>query len=746
MANDLDLEIGANTKALVKDINDSIKSLDFKVLISSFKDALDLGERAFKALSGAIAAPIEEALAADSAFNQMGLSLKLAGDFSQAASSDFEDLAKSLQNTTTFSDEAVLSSVALAKNLGATNKQAKAVTLAAADLAAITGQDLNSATGALAKTLEGSLGTLGRQIPALRGLTEEQLKNGEAVKFISERYKGAAEAFGNTFSGALEQNKNAFSDLLEPIGQLITKNPIIVSAIKAITTTFQDLTAFLNNNSGEIRKYFDTFLLAAVRTGAGVGEFVAGVLRGVGILVEFLSRGFLAINDIITFLLTPLNIFRETFIKASVFIIAALTKLLGVFSNLPGVSDVFAKMGVNVDEFKKSMDEATTSLVDFGVNFDVEKQDKKTRDLAVTFKDSLLGGIKSAADGVDTLSTKLNTFANGAEGSVGKTIKGITDAVNNAPKANLFNPKEIGDAFTKGLNEGIGNSKLLAKLGIQVDHLDIKADQAELLGVGAKFAQGVLQGAKGAQTLISGLVSSIGSSLVPALGPALGPIVDALAQGPEAVKALITQFAEAIPTIIQNIAESAPIVIDVLAQKAPEIIERLVQATPSIVFAFVSSLTSNMPFIATRFAIEMVAQAPNIAKGFVDALIGEAGRLIQSIADGVKEALKNVASVTGGGAGLGGFLGGVLGGPAGAITGGVLKKFKFAEGGVVPGGAPFTDRVPALLTPGEIVLPREQSQQIIGGGPESITVQLVMSEKVLAEQILNLNRKGFRLA
>lgn len=746
MANDLELEIGANTKALVKDINDSIKDINFNTLISGFKDALDLGERAFRVLSRALSAPVEEALAADSAFNQMSLSLKLAGDFSGQASSDFEDLAKSIQSTTTFSDEAVLSSVALAKNLGATNKQAKQLTIAAADLAAITGQDLNSAAGSLAKTLEGNLGTLGRQIPALRGLTEEQLRNGEAVKFISERYKGAAEAFGNTFSGALEQNKNAFSDLLEPIGQLITQNPIVISAIKTLTSSFQDLGAFLNNNSGVIRKYFDQFLIGAVRVGSAMASFVEGTLRGVGVLVTFLSRGFLAIYDVVTFLIQPLNILRETFAKLSIFIIAAITKLLGAFSNLPGISSVFESMGINVDDFKKSMDEATNSLVDFGVNFDIKEQDKKTRQLAESFSEGLTGGIKAAADGVGFLGNKLNTFADGAEGSIGKTVDGIAKAVNNAGKVELFDPKKIGDAFTKGLNEGIGNARILTNLGIQVNHLDINAKQAEMFGVGAKLAQGILQGAKGAQSIVSSLITSIGSELIPGLGPALGPIVDALAQGPEAVKALITQFAEAIPTIIQNIAESAPIVIDVLAQKAPEIIERLVQATPSIVFAFVSSLTSNMPYIATRFAIEMVAQAPNIAKGFVDALIGEAGRLIQSISDGVKQALKNVTNVTGGGAGLGGFLGGVLGGPAGAITGGVLKKFKFAEGGIVPGGAPFTDRVPALLTPGEIVLPREQSQQIIGGGPESITVQLVMSEKVLAEQILNLNRKGFRLA
>ena len=50
-----------------------------------------------------------------------------------------------------------------------------------------------------------------------------------------------------------------------------------------------------------------------------------------------------------------------------------------------------------------------------------------------------------------------------------------------------------------------------------------------------------------------------------------------------------------------------------------------------------------------------------------------------------------------------------------AISGsGSGSFFKFAEGGVVPGGAPYTDRVPAMLTPGEVVIPRNKVGQQSG--------------------------------
>jgi len=52
-------------------------------------------------------------------------------------------------------------------------------------------------------------------------------------------------------------------------------------------------------------------------------------------------------------------------------------------------------------------------------------------------------------------------------------------------------------------------------------------------------------------------------------------------------------------------------------------------------------------------------------------------------------------------------------GGGGGGGGGSFFKF-FNKGGVVPGGAPYTDRVPAMLTPGEVIIPRNKSQQSMG--------------------------------
>jgi len=59
-------------------------------------------------------------------------------------------------------------------------------------------------------------GSLGRQIDEIKDLTDEQLKNGEAIDLLAEKYKGfAQEAIDSDI-----QAKNAFGDFMEAIGSI----------------------------------------------------------------------------------------------------------------------------------------------------------------------------------------------------------------------------------------------------------------------------------------------------------------------------------------------------------------------------------------------------------------------------------------------------------------------------------------------------------------------------------------------
>jgi hypothetical protein len=66
---------------------------------------------------------------------------------------------------------------------------------------------------------------------------------------------------------------------------------------------------------------------------------------------------------------------------------------------------------------------------------------------------------------------------------------------------------------------------------------------------------------------------------------------------------------------------------------------------------------------------------------------------------------------------MGGGGGGGGGGPGAAFS----NAFGMNEGGIVPGGAPYTDRVPTMLTPGELVVPRKNFNDVAKGNSSNIT-------------------------
>lgn len=106
---------------------------------------------------------------------------------------------------------------------GRTQEEIQNVMSAALDLSASGTMSLESAVKNLNKTYAGMSGELGESIPAIKNLTKEQLKSGEAVALIAEQYKGMAETTALA-TGSSEQLANAWGDLKEEIGASFEKN------------------------------------------------------------------------------------------------------------------------------------------------------------------------------------------------------------------------------------------------------------------------------------------------------------------------------------------------------------------------------------------------------------------------------------------------------------------------------------------------------------------------------------------
>ena len=143
--------------------------------------------------------------------------------------------ANALQQNTRFGDELIIAQQAYLASLGLTQEQIEDTISASVDLAAATGMTLESAVMNTSKTLSGMAGELGEKLgPGFRELSQEALKAGEGIKFIAEQFGGTAQADAQSFTGQLDQMKNAVGDAQEALGEALA--PVITKVAKALKT------------------------------------------------------------------------------------------------------------------------------------------------------------------------------------------------------------------------------------------------------------------------------------------------------------------------------------------------------------------------------------------------------------------------------------------------------------------------------------------------------------------------------
>src|SRR5574344_2240184 len=127
-----------------------------------------------------------------------------------------KDYASEIQSVSNFGDEGTIDVMAQLAASGRSESEIIKLVAAAADYAAAKHISLESAVQNLNKSYGGLAGELGELFPEVKALTAEQLKNGEAVDIIAQKYKGFAAATADSSI----QAKNAFGDFMESIGKI----------------------------------------------------------------------------------------------------------------------------------------------------------------------------------------------------------------------------------------------------------------------------------------------------------------------------------------------------------------------------------------------------------------------------------------------------------------------------------------------------------------------------------------------
>lgn len=164
-----------------------------------------------------------------------------------------KDYASQLQSVSNYGDEQLIPMMSQLAAAGRTQEEIMKIMGAAIDYATGAGVSLESAVKSLNGTFGGLSGELGKSIPQIKELTKEQLKNGDAIDIIAEKYKGQAAAVQDSST----QVSNALGDLKEAVGSVFhldaaSAKPLI-NAIGKITETIYKANAafdsFLNGMS-----------------------------------------------------------------------------------------------------------------------------------------------------------------------------------------------------------------------------------------------------------------------------------------------------------------------------------------------------------------------------------------------------------------------------------------------------------------------------------------------------------------
>jgi len=129
--------------------------------------------------------------------------------------------AGKLSNAAIFSGEDITKNQAFLASMKLNEKQINSVMKAATNMASAGVMPLDQAVKTLSKTFDGNVGKLKELNPELANMTEEQLKNGEAIAAIAKQYEGFNEAVANSEHGKALQFANTFDDLKKTIGEII---------------------------------------------------------------------------------------------------------------------------------------------------------------------------------------------------------------------------------------------------------------------------------------------------------------------------------------------------------------------------------------------------------------------------------------------------------------------------------------------------------------------------------------------
>ena len=166
-----------------------------------------------------------------------------------------KDYASEIQSVSNFGDEGTIDVMAQLAVSGRSESEIMKLVAAGADYAAAKHISLESAVQNLNKSYGGLAGELGELFPEVKALTAEQLKNGEAVDIIAQKYKGFAQEAADSST----QAKNAFGDFMESVGKIA--NPFFEALSQKSKSFWESMISHMDGFNKALEKARETWVI-----------------------------------------------------------------------------------------------------------------------------------------------------------------------------------------------------------------------------------------------------------------------------------------------------------------------------------------------------------------------------------------------------------------------------------------------------------------------------------------------------
>lgn len=632
----LNAELKANT-ASSKKTEQAVTG--FGASMVKFNAVIGVAKEVYGQFSAVINESLGEYMEAERASMKLQLTLATLGQYSEKTQKEFEDFAGQLQDTTGYSDDLAVSLLGSAKAMGRTDAQAKEMVETAADLAALTGKDLNEAFLALQGTLKGQVRGLGDMGIQFQNMNKEAMKSGEVIKLLHDQIGGVGKAAMDSYSGSSRAAEAALSDLKETFGQVMVESLNLQGANEEMATVYKSLKQTLKDLQPELKFigdalawiYDKTAVLSAMVMGSLIGAFqqlvavlsaIGGALAKLGSLVGLVSKE----------KAQTLSDFANSMNEAAGMSFKAVgegaKELLGFTESTKKATAAgkdFAKARNEMNKKAQDRGPIATGMTDEQLKF-IEELKKKNLEMASAIKqedmlhqdklqeqlrlqkeilNTKLKELKLNGDNIDAVQEQLRLLEKQSEitGSKGPSREFETAQKSAGGDA----AKEIGKVMSGAVGGAMGSV------------------MGAMTGVGA-----VMGAVSGVLDFVQQLID-----FIPQILDKLANIFDSLTDLPMKILAgiqkllksigrFITDFVQnllqAIPDIVESLLdfliEGLPKALMTLIDKLPDIILKIVDRIPELAAKFVEAwfmyTYTLMPMLAIKFIEVLIEKGPEI--------------------------------------------------------------------------------------------------------------------------------------